>query len=87
MTSILLQDPTVALALGAVDPEERFTITGVDWSQYEHFLVTLGDRVRYRVTYLAGMLEIWSPLLPTSVNSNASLFRRQLSPGFTHFGG
>jgi hypothetical protein len=61
MTSILLQDPTVALALGAVDPEERFTITGVDWSQYENLLVKLGDRVRYRITYLEGMLEIMSP--------------------------
>jgi Uma2 family endonuclease len=61
MTSILLQDPTVALALGAADPEERFTITGVDWSQYEHLLVKLGDRVQYRVTYLEGMLEIMSP--------------------------
>jgi Uma2 family endonuclease len=61
MTSILLQDPTVALALGAEDPEERFTITGVDWSQYENLLVKLGDRVRYRITYLEGMLEIMSP--------------------------
>jgi hypothetical protein len=61
MTSILLQDPTVALALGAEDPEERFTITGVDWSQYEDLLVKLGDRVRYRITYLEGMLEIMSP--------------------------
>jgi hypothetical protein len=30
MTSVLLQDTAVAVALGAEDPEERFITTGVD---------------------------------------------------------
>jgi Uma2 family endonuclease len=58
---MLLRDKTVALALGAEDPEERFITTGVDWQQYEGLLATLGDSTRYRVTYLEGALEIMSP--------------------------
>ena len=61
MTSMLLQDTAVALALGAEDPEERFLTTGADWQQYESLLTTLGDSARYRVTYLEGVLEIMSP--------------------------
>jgi Uma2 family endonuclease len=61
MTSMLLQDTAVALALGAADPEERFLTTGADWHQYESLLTTLGDSARYRVTYLEGVLEIMSP--------------------------
>ena len=61
MTSVLLQDTAVAVALGAEDPEERFITTGVDWKQYEGLLAKLGDRARYRVTYLEGILEIMSP--------------------------
>jgi Uma2 family endonuclease len=58
---MLLQDTTVALALGAEDPEERFLTTGADWQQYESLLTALGDSARYRVTYLEGVLEIMSP--------------------------
>ena len=61
MTSMLLSDKTVALALSAADPEERFITTDVDWQQYEGLLATLGDSARYRVTYLEGALEIMSP--------------------------
>ena len=61
MTSMLLRDQTVALALGAEDPEEWFITTGVDWQQYEGLLATLGDSARYRVTYLEGLLAIMSP--------------------------
>jgi Uma2 family endonuclease len=61
MTSMLLQDTAVALALGAEDPEERFLTTGANWQQYESLLTTLGDSARYRVTYLEGVLEIMSP--------------------------
>ena len=61
MTSMLLTDRAVALALGAEDPEERFITTGVDWHQYEGLLAQLGDSARYRITYLEGVLEIMSP--------------------------
>jgi Uma2 family endonuclease len=61
MTSMLLQDKAVALALGAEDPEERFLTTGADWQQYESLLAQLGDSARYRVTYLEGVLDIMSP--------------------------
>jgi Uma2 family endonuclease len=61
MTSMLLTDPAVSVALGAKDPEERFTTTGVDWRQYEGLLAQLGDSTRYRVTYLEGVLDIMSP--------------------------
>lgn len=61
MTSMLLRDQAVALALGAEDPEECFITTGVDWDQYEGLLATLGESTRYRVTYLEGMLAIMSP--------------------------
>jgi Uma2 family endonuclease len=61
MTSMLLTDRAVALALGAEDPEERFITTGVAWHQYEGLLAKLGDSARYRVTYLEGVLEIMSP--------------------------
>lgn len=61
MTSMLLRDQAVALALGAEDPEEWFLTTGVDWQQYEGLLATLGESTRYRVTYLEGMLAIMSP--------------------------
>ena len=61
MTSMLLHDKAVALALGAEDPEERFLTTGVDWQQYESLLAQLRDSARYRVTYLEGMLDIMSP--------------------------
>ena len=58
---MLLHDPTVALALTAEDPEERFLTTGVNWPQYERLLAMLGDRAPYRLTYLEGRLEIMSP--------------------------
>lgn len=61
MTSMLLRDNAVALALRADDPEERFISTGVEWLHYEGLLAQLGDSARYRVTYLEGVLEIMSP--------------------------
>lgn len=47
--------------LQAEDPEERQTISGVSWSGYETLLQDLGDRSRYRMIYLDGMLELMSP--------------------------
>ena len=47
--------------LQADDPEQRQTISGVSWEGYEALLNDLGDSLRYRVTYLDGVLEIVSP--------------------------
>lgn len=47
--------------LQADDPELRQIISGVSWEQYEAFLDDLGDSLRYRVTYLDGILELVSP--------------------------
>lgn len=67
MTSILLSgfEP---LDLTLEDPEERLTITGVSWEQYEKLLAYLGESSRYRITYLDGMLEIMSPSRRHEVN-------------------
>ncbi|MUL35275.1 hypothetical protein BWI75_02585 [Gloeocapsopsis sp. AAB1 = 1H9] len=56
---VLLQD--LAERLQAEDPEERLTISGISWDRYEVFLNDLGDSLRYRVTYLDGVLELVSP--------------------------
>jgi Uma2 family endonuclease len=61
MTSILLKDIIDEFESQIVDPEERFTTTGVNWEQYEKLLEKLGDSLCYRVTYLEGTLEIMSP--------------------------
>ena len=47
MTSTLLSDSAVALALNAQDPEERFIMTDVTWDQYEALLTQLGDSSRF----------------------------------------
>lgn len=47
--------------LQAEDPEERQTITGVNWENYEALLNDLGDSLQYRVTYLDGVIELVSP--------------------------
>ncbi|MFM6307109.1 MAG: Uma2 family endonuclease, partial [Dolichospermum sp.] len=45
----------------AEDPEERQTITGVNWNNYEALINDLGDSLQYRVTYLDGVIELMSP--------------------------
>lgn len=47
--------------LNADDPEERQIISGINWSGYEALLTELGESLRYRVTYLDGVLELVSP--------------------------
>src|SRR4030095_6865052 len=61
MATIVLKDGAMELEFVADDPEEKFLTTGVSWNQYEDLLTKLGDRPRYRVTYLEGVLEIMSP--------------------------
>src|SRR5262245_65853858 len=58
---VVLKDGAMELEFVADDPEEKFLTTGVSWNQYEDLLTKLGDRSRYRVTYLEGVLEIMSP--------------------------
>jgi Uma2 family endonuclease len=56
---VLLSDLTERLKID--DPEERRSISNVNWSQYEALLADLEDSSHYRVTYLDGVLEIVSP--------------------------
>lgn len=56
----LIDDPQLA---GIDDPEERFTLSEVNWQQYEAVLTKLENNSHYRVTYLDGVLEIVSPSL------------------------
>ncbi|WP_016951037.1 Uma2 family endonuclease [Anabaena sp. PCC 7108] len=56
---LLLQE--LSELLQAEDPEERQTITGVNWENYEALLNDLGDSLQYRVTYLDGVIELVSP--------------------------
>ncbi|WP_026733443.1 Uma2 family endonuclease [Fischerella sp. PCC 9605] len=56
---VLLQD--LSELLQADDPEQRQIISGVSWESYEALLNQLGDSLRYRVTYLDGVLELVSP--------------------------
>jgi Uma2 family endonuclease len=42
------------------DSEERRTITGVSWAQYEALLSEVGDRSPHGISYLDGVLEIAS---------------------------
>jgi Uma2 family endonuclease len=56
---VLLQE--LSELLQAKDPEERQTITGVNWESYEALLNDLGDSLQYRVTYLDGVIELVSP--------------------------
>jgi len=53
--------PELSELLQAEDPEERQTITGVHWNNYEALLNDLGDSLQYRVTYLDGVIELMSP--------------------------
>ncbi|MFN9615533.1 MAG: Uma2 family endonuclease, partial [Dolichospermum sp.] len=53
--------PELSELLQAEDPEERQTITGVNWNNYEALLNNLGDSLQYRVTYLDGVIELMSP--------------------------
>lgn len=61
MTSTLLQDVVQSLRILPTELEERYTITGVNWQQYEAVLMELADSPWYRVTFLEGVLEILSP--------------------------
>lgn len=54
----LIDEPEFA---GIDDPEERFTLSEVNWQQYEAVLAKLENNSHYRVTYLDGVLEIVSP--------------------------
>ncbi|MFM7424532.1 MAG: Uma2 family endonuclease [Elainella sp.] len=56
---VILNDLAQQLQLD--DPEERRTISGVSWAQYESLLADLGDGSPYCVAYLDGVLEIVSP--------------------------
>lgn len=53
--------PELSELLQAEDPEERQTISGVNWENYEALLNDLGDSLQYRVTYLDGVIELVSP--------------------------
>ncbi|MFM5901425.1 MAG: Uma2 family endonuclease [Dolichospermum sp.] len=53
--------PELSELLQAEDPEERQTITGVNWNNYEALINDLGDSLQYRVTYLDGVIELMSP--------------------------
>ncbi|MEB3210086.1 MAG: Uma2 family endonuclease [Leptolyngbyaceae bacterium] len=61
MTSLLLQDVVQSLTISPHESEERYTISGVSWQQYETVLANLADSPWYRVTFLDGVLEILSP--------------------------
>jgi Uma2 family endonuclease len=60
MQSLLLEG-LESLNLSLDDPEERLILSGVSWHDYEKLLAHFGDRAKYRVSYLEGMLEIMSP--------------------------
>jgi len=52
MTSILLQQLTQEWNFSSDDCEEWFITSDVSWQQYDMLLMKLGDRYRYRITYL-----------------------------------
>jgi Uma2 family endonuclease len=59
---ILIQNlQHLAEQIHADDPEQRLTISGVGWQQYEALLIERGDGLTYRVTYIDGELELMSP--------------------------
>ena len=60
MTSAILSN-FFQLKLKTNDPEERFLTSGVSWQAYESLLASLGNSSSYRLSYLAGILEIMSP--------------------------
>ncbi|MGB7412696.1 MAG: Uma2 family endonuclease [Thermosynechococcaceae cyanobacterium] len=49
--------PTAPLTI----EEQRVTLTGITWQQYENLLTTLGDYPRLRLLYLEGNLELFMP--------------------------
>jgi len=53
--------PALARSVRVDDPDQRVTLGGIDWWQYEAFLAIRGDRAGVRVTYLEGEFEIMSP--------------------------
>lgn len=61
MTSMLLKDVTASLTISPDESEERYTISGVSWQQYETLLADLTDSPWYRLTFLEGVLEILAP--------------------------
>lgn len=65
---VLLQD--LSERLQAEDPEQRQIISGVSWQGYETLLNELGDSLRYRVTYLDGVIELVSPSSRHERNKN-----------------
>ncbi|MEM9218272.1 MAG: Uma2 family endonuclease [Cyanobacteria bacterium P01_F01_bin.150] len=61
MTSTLLKDVAQTLTIDAEEVEERYTVSGVSWHQYEMVLADLADSPWYRITFLDGVLEILDP--------------------------
>ena len=61
MTSMLLQDLAQSLLVSPDESEERYTISGVSWQQYESVVAALADSPWYRITFLEGVLEILLP--------------------------
>mgnify|MGYP001801816257 CR=1 FL=1 len=61
MTSMLLKDVAASLTISPDESEERYTISGVSWQQYETLLTDLADSPWYRLTFLEGVLEILAP--------------------------
>jgi Uma2 family endonuclease len=45
----------------ATAADQRVTLHGLDWSQYESMLVIRGPRAAVRMTYLEGALELMTP--------------------------
>jgi Uma2 family endonuclease len=52
---------TPNLAETITSPEQRLTLYGVSWQQYETLRSTLDDYPGLRMTYLEGILEIMAP--------------------------
>ena len=61
MSSMLLDDIAQSLTISAKEVEERYTINGVSWQQYQTVLADLADSPWYRITFLNGVLEILAP--------------------------
>jgi Uma2 family endonuclease len=53
LTSVALPEATMAM-------DQRVTLHGIEWSQYESMLVIRGARPGVRMTYLEGALELMS---------------------------
>jgi Uma2 family endonuclease len=55
---ITLDLPPEDLAKYASLSEPRIPLHGITWEQYETLIATVGDRLRLRLSYLEGTLEI-----------------------------